>query len=126
MKQYLKAIIIYRHAMFKALYEKVKEKPVYCLFFILALGIFLRWHYFFGIDFDGAQYTLQAKHIADGVYDPTNINHYNQGIRYGMLLPIALMHKMFGVSDFTSFFFQFLFSITQIVIVYYFGKYLFN
>ena len=90
------------------------------------LAIFLRWYYFFGIDFDGAQYTLHAKSIVEGVYDPTYLNGWNQGIRFGMLLPIAFMYKLFGVSNFTTFFFQFLVSIIQIIFVYYLGKHLFN
>ncbi len=96
------------------------------IFIILLFAVFIRWYYFFGIDFDGAQYTLQAKHIADGIYDPIDINLHNQGIRYGMLLPIAFMYMIFGVSDFSSFAFQFFISIVQIILIYFFGKELFN
>ncbi len=89
---------------------------------ILLLGIFLRWHYFYGIDFDGTGYTLAAKSITERIYDPTYLNGWNQGIRFGMILPIALMYKLFGVSDFTTFFFQFAISVLQIVLIYYLGK----
>lgn len=104
--------------------QVLKNKII--LILILLIGLSLRLHYFSGIDFDGTGYTLAAKSIVEGVYDPTDLNGWNQGTRFGMILPIALMYSFFGVSDISTFFFQMAISLLQIVLIYYLGKVLFS
>lgn len=93
---------------------------------ILLFAATLRIYYFAGIDFDGSMYTLEAKNILEGIYNPFDLNYHNQGVRYTILIPIALSFKLFGISEWSAILPVFLASIFQIILVYLLGKKMFN
>lgn len=74
---------------------------------------------------DETQHALEAMHIAKGVYDP-NIIYYNQGVRYTLLLPLAFIFLLFGVSKITFVLFTYSIAIANIFLVYFIGKEFFD
>ncbi len=99
---------------------------MFALLFIVILGIGIRIYYFEGIDFDGSMYALQAKSILEGTYNIYDLHYYDQGVRYSILLPLALVYRLFGITELSTISLVFIASTLQIFFVYFFGKTLFN
>lgn len=105
------------------------------LFLIIIFGIILRFLFFSGIGAsDDLYYTKYAYNFGKGTTNYT----YNseEGIdsasaltlstRIGILFPTLLSYKIFGVNDFSSVIFVLLTGVGNIILIYFFGRLLFN
>ena len=110
----------------KLITQLTLRKEILLLSIIIGFAILLRIIYFYGIDFDGSMYALLAKNILDGTYNLFDLHYYDQGVRYSLLLPLAAIYKIAGISDWTTVSLVFVASIIQIVFIYIFGKNLFG
>ncbi|MDP6647822.1 MAG: glycosyltransferase family 39 protein [Candidatus Woesearchaeota archaeon] len=91
---------------------------------ILLFALLLRLVFFTGGDHsDSLLYFIYADEIVDGTYKPTS-NHFSS--RIGLIYPQAWIYRLFGLNDFTSNIFTLLASLAGIVLIFYFGKFLFN
>ena len=110
--------------MFSNFAKNLARKPKWKLFLIVILGIFLRLVFFSGMDVsDSLEYGKTAHDIKKGIAQnsvPT------LSTRLGLVYPTAISYRIFGISDFSSVLFVFLTSIASIILIFYFGKLLFN
>jgi len=74
---------------------------------------------------DAFAYAQYAYDIASGSYDLNSINGF-YGFRYFVLLPTAFSFMIFGVNDLSSGIFPYIFSLLNIIVVFYLGKIIFN
>ena len=104
--------------------KNLAKKPKLTLFLIVILGIFLRLIFFSGMDVsDSLEYSKTAYDIKKGI---TQSSVPTLSTRLGLIYPTAVSYKIFGISDFSSVLFVLLTSIASIVLIFYFGKLLFD
>lgn len=94
------------------------------LIVIVLFAILLRLIFFSGIDTsDSVYYTKFANDILNDKF-PSETTQLNA--RIGLLIPVAISYSIFGVNDFSSTLFPLLASIFGIILIFHFGKFLFN
>ncbi|MBI3027388.1 glycosyltransferase family 39 protein, partial [Candidatus Woesearchaeota archaeon] len=99
-------------------------KIVFILAIIVVFGLFLRLVFFSGIDAsDGLMNTKYAYDISNNIF-PTSTNQANS--RIGILIPVSLLYSAFGVNDITSIIIILSTSLLGIILIYFFGKMMFN
>ena len=96
------------------------------LLLIVLFGIFLRLIFFSGMGIsDDLAYSKAAHDIMQGNgIDPNST--LTLSTRLGLIYPTIFFYKLFGVNDFSSILFPLLTSIASIILIFYFGKLLFN
>ena len=72
---------------------------------------------------DSVGYAGYANMLAKN--EPIEETHYN-GLRLGILFPVSLLYNIFGVNEFSSNILILLISLSSIILIYKFGKLLFN
>ncbi len=102
----------------------VKNKNLILMILILIFAAVLRLIFFSGIDSsDSLFYTSFADSVAKGAPDLTpNLN----SLRIGLLYPVSVLYRLFGVNDISSNILVLLASLGSIVLAYKFGTLLFN
>lgn len=101
-----------------------KKRNAIILALIVLFGVFLRIIFFYGIDAsDGLQNTKYSYDLSKGIF-PTAKNQANS--RIGLLIPVSVLYSKFGINDLTSTILVLLASIGGIVLIYFFGKFLFG
>ena len=94
------------------------------LFLIVLFGLVLRLAFFSGIGTsDDLAYTRYAIDVGEEI-DPEST--LTLSTRLGIIYTTALSYKLFGINDFSSVLFVLLTSVGSIILVFYFGKLLFN
>jgi len=100
--------------------KKLLKNTRFLLFIIVLFGLTLRLIFFSGMGIsDSLAYSEYAQEL--GKIEPTTL-----GVRLGLIYATALSHNLFGINDFSSVLFVLLTSIGSIVLIFYFGKLLFN
>lgn len=91
---------------------------------IIILGLILRWYFFAGVGTsDDLLNTKYSYDISKNVF-PTTENQANS--RIGLLIPVSVIYKIFGINDYTSTALILLTSLGGILLIYFFGKSFFN
>jgi len=94
------------------------------LILIILFGLILRLFFFSGIGTsDDLAYSKFAGNIEEGI-DPDASRTLST--RLGIIYITALSYKLFGINDLSSVLFVLLTSLGNIILIYYFGKLLFN
>lgn len=94
------------------------------LLIIIIFGILLRIIFFSGYQVgDDKHYLVQAYKFSIGNFEPGD-NIWS--VRIGLVLPTAIFFSLFGVNEVSMSLFPFICSIGVIILIYYFGKLLFN
>ncbi len=94
------------------------------LFIVVLFGLALRLFFFSGMGAsDPLAYSKAANEIDKGI-DPNST--LTLTTRIGLIYATALSYNLFGINDFSSVLFVLLTSIGNIILVFYFGKLLFN
>ncbi len=121
-------ITLKHYNIFKMLFsnfaKNLARKPKLALFLIVIFGIFLRLVFFSGMGVsDSLTYSKTAYNIDKGI-DANSV--LTLSTRLGLIYPTAISYKIFGINDFSSVLFVLLTSIASIILIFYFGKLLFN
>jgi len=96
----------------------------FLLFLIVLFGLILRLVFFQGMGIsDDLAYSRYAYNIENGIDMESSLT---LATRLGIIYTTFLSYKLFGVNDFSSVLFVLLTSIGNIILVFYFGKLLFN
>lgn len=105
---------------------KLLENAKLMLFFIVIFGLILRLIFFSGMGIsDDLAYSKAAYSILEGRgIDPNST--LTLSTRLGLIYPIIFSYKLFGINNFSSVLFVLMASIGNIVLIFYFGKLLFN
>jgi len=94
------------------------------LFLIVIFGIVIRLILFSGVGTsDDLAYTNYANSLSKGEIQQGTLT---LSTRLGLIYPTSVLYLMFGVNDFSSVLFVLLASIGNIILIFYFGKLLFN
>lgn len=105
--------------------EKLLKNTGLLLVLIVLFGLILRLMFFSGMGVsDHLAYASHSYYI-----DKTGLDlsgSQSLATRLGLIYPTALAYKIFGVNDFSSVLFVLLTSLGNIILVFYFGKLLFN
>src|SRR3989338_6989554 len=100
-----------------------KRSFVYLIVIVL-FAILLRLAFFSGVDTsDSVYYAKSANDILNKQF-PSETTQLNA--RIGLLIPVSISYSIFGVNDFSSALFPLLISIFGVIVIFYFGKFLFN
>ena len=111
--------------MFISLKNHCLQKPLIALAGIVFFALALRLIFFVGLGFNDDSYYLEyANTIFKG--EPFHPIKYVWSVRIGVYLPVVLIWKIFGISEFSTVLFFLLCSISSIIAVYCIGKQLFN
>ncbi|MEW6618664.1 MAG: glycosyltransferase family 39 protein [bacterium] len=104
-------------------YQLNKYSKIFIILIVL-FGLALRLVFFSGyVQGDDKHYMGQAYRFSIGDFTPGD----NQwGVRLGMVIPTALSFFLFGVSDISLVLFSLICSLGNIILIYYFGKMIFN
>ncbi len=79
-----------------------KLKPEVWLFLILIFALFLRLYFFVGIGFnDDTEYSYEAYKFSKNGYKTYSFYSIDT-LRTMMVIPLSLIYKLFGVSNFTA------------------------
>ena len=112
---------------FRKMYRKltkIRYKSSILLILILVFALALRLIFFSGIDSsDSLGYTQFANMLAKGE-SLKDVEYF--GLRTGILFPVSVLYSTFGVNEITSNIVILLISLASIVLIYNFGKLLFN
>ncbi|MBI2135159.1 glycosyltransferase family 39 protein [Candidatus Woesearchaeota archaeon] len=104
--------------------RKIRGKSLIWLALIILFGIALRLYFFSGI---GASDDLgYTKYAYDLSQDDYAFPGTHQGMRLFFLYSVSFMYGLFGVNDFSSVFPVLLFSIAGMILIFYFGRFLFG
>jgi len=91
---------------------------------IVLFATLLRLAFFSGVGTsDPVYYSKSANDLLNNKF-PSETTQLNA--RIGLLIPVAISYSIFGVNDFSSTLFPLLTSILGIIVIFYFGKFLFN
>ena len=103
---------------------KMGKRTFIWLILIVLFAAALRLIFFSGIGAsDDLLYTSYAYEMSKNEFSfPAN----HHGTRLGLLYPVSIFYRLFGVNEFSSNAFVFLTSIAGIVLIFYFGKIFFN
>ena len=94
------------------------------LLLIVIFGVILRFVFFSGIGTsDDLAYTSYAYSLSKGEMEGGTLT---LSTRLGLIYPVSVFYSMFSVNDFSSVLFVFLAAIGNIILIFYFGKLLFN
>ena len=106
--------------------QKIFGKIYTLLLLIVLFGLSLRLIFFSGMGIsDSLEYSKTANDINTGKgIDPNST--LTSSTRLGLIYPTALSYNLFGINDFSSVLFVLLTSIGSIILIFYFGKLLFN
>ena len=105
-------------------FNKNNDKYLNMILFIIILGIILRLGFMTGIaGSDDLHYSKYAYNIVNG-NNEIFVDEWSS--RLGVLIPVALCFKLFGVSEFSLLLYPFLCSIAGIFLIYALGNLLFN
>lgn len=100
------------------------SKSIAVLGLILIFGLALRLFFFSGVGTsDPLAYAVYAYHLSINDYLSTM---HQVNARIGVLIPVALLYRLFGTNDYTSTFFTLATSLGSIVLIFCFGRLLFN
>jgi hypothetical protein len=95
------------------------------LLLILLAAAILRLATFGGISgTDDKHYIRYAYQMAQGTYQPDPSSFYS--LRFGVLIPLAFLYRLFGVGDATTIILPFCFSIGTIIVAFLLAKSLFS
>ena len=107
-----------------ALQNSILNNTKIMLFLIVTFGILIRLIFFSGIGTsDDLAYTSYANSLSKGEIQQGTLT---LSTRLGLIYPTSVLYSMFGVNDFSSVLFVLLASIGNIILIFYFGKLLFN
>ena len=113
-----------QNKLYKLLRNKLLRKPALLLFLIVLLGLILRLIFFSGVGTsDDLAYSKYAIEINKGISPDSALT---LSTRLGIVYATALSYRLFGINDFSSVLFPLMTSIGSIILIYYFGKLLFN
>src|SRR3989338_1031326 len=106
--------------------QKIIGKTYVLLLLIVLFGLFLRLIFFSGMGIsDSLVYSKTANDINTGKgIDPNST--LTLSTRMGLIYPTSISYRLFGINDFSSVLFVLLTSTAGIILVFYFGKLLFN
>jgi len=106
--------------------QKIFVKTYTLLLLIVLFGMFLRLIFFSGMGIsDSLAYSKTANDINEGRgIDPNST--LTLSTRLGLIFPTSLSYRLLGINDFSSVIFVLLTSIGSVILVFYFGKLLFN
>tara|TARA_B100000315_G_scaffold250682_1_gene283916 strand:+ start:2356 stop:3801 length:1446 start_codon:yes stop_codon:yes gene_type:complete len=106
--------------------QKIFGKTHLLLLLIVLFGLFLRLLFFSGMGIsDSLAYSKTANDINEGLgIDPDST--LTLSTRLGLIFPTILSYRLFGINDFSSVVFVLIVSIASIILIFYFGKLLFN
>lgn len=108
----------------KALPSRIAGNTKAMLLLIVMLGIILRLAFFSGIGTsDDLAYTRYAHSLIRGEIQEDTLT---LSTRLGLIYPVSILYSIFGVNDFSSVFLVILAAVGNIILVFYFGKLLFN
>lgn len=94
------------------------------LFLIVTFGLVIRLIFFSGIGTsDDLAYTNYADSLNKGEIQQDTLT---LSTRLGLIYPVSVSYSMLGVNDFSSILFVLLASVGNIILIFYFGKLLFN
>ncbi|MBI2653365.1 glycosyltransferase family 39 protein [Candidatus Woesearchaeota archaeon] len=104
--------------------KKIVENSKIALPLIVLLGLILRIIFFSGMGTsDDLLYSRFAHYLDKGVYLDADLS---LSTRLGIIFLTAISYSLFGINDFSSVFFVLASSLAGIVLVYYFGKLIFD
>jgi len=107
-----------------ALPSKAAGNAGIVLLLIVIFGIIIRLIFFSGIGTsDDLAYTGYAHSLSKGEIKGDTLT---LSTRLGLIYPLSVLYSLFGVNDFSSVLFVLLAAIGNIILVFYFGKLLFN
>lgn len=106
--------------------SKILSNARILMFLIVLFSLILRLIFFSGMGIsDSLVYSKTAHDINEGRgIDPNST--LTLSTRLGLVLPTAFSYKLFGINDFSSAIFVLITSIASIILMFYFGKLLFN
>ncbi|MBI2208859.1 glycosyltransferase family 39 protein [Candidatus Woesearchaeota archaeon] len=108
----------------KRLLGKYTHNTGFLLILILLFALVLRLIFFSGMGTsDDLAYSRYAANIGKGI-EPESV--LTLSTRLGIIYTTAFSYKLFGINDFSSVLFVFLTSLASIILIFYFGKLLFN
>src|SRR3989344_9101540 len=102
------------------------RSPYFLLLLIVLFGLALRLAFFSGM---GISDSLVYSKTADDLNNGRGINTDSTltlSTRIGIVNATAFSYKIFGINDFSSVLFPLLTSLASIILIFYFGKLLFN
>ena len=101
------------------------QRPFVPLAGIVFFALALRLIFFVGLGFNDDSYYMQfAGTIFKGL--PFHPTKYVWSVRIGIYLPVVLIWKIFGISEYSTALFFLLCSLGTVIVVYCIGKQLFN
>jgi len=104
--------------------SKIFKNTRLLLFLIVLFGLILRLAFFSGMGTsDDLAYSRYAYNIKYGIEQNSSLT---LSTRLGIIYATALSYRLFGVNDFSSVLFVLITSIGSIILIFYFGKLLFN
>jgi len=111
--------------IYKFLSEGAKKNT--SILYVVLAAFFVRVLFFTGgiRGSDAYAYAMYAFQIASGQYDINLIDNF-YGFRFALLLPTALSYRLFGVSDYSSVLFPYLFSLLNILVVFFIAERIFD
>lgn len=99
-------------------------KPEIWLLIIVLFGLCLRLAFFVGLAWsDDPGYVSDAYRVMNGEFF---LGKYLPALRVGIIYPIALCFKIFGINNFSAALYPLLCSLGMIIVTYYLGKILLN
>lgn len=106
--------------------KKSIDYTLWALFFILIINALLKWRFFCGL--------CQADDFSYGVYSysffrlplPWDLSMDFRALRLSLLLPVSLLFRIFGPSEFTTVLYPMFLSFGTVVLVYLIGKKLYG
>jgi len=101
--------------------NRLLKTPGLILFLIVLFGLALRLIFFSGMGYSDDQYYSKYSYTLGDGTDPNTL-----AVRIGILYATHFFYGILGVNDFSSVFFVLLSSIAGIILIYYFGKLLFD
>ncbi len=115
--------------LFDAIYKFLLDigKKRYAIGSVITAAFFIRILFFTGgvRGSDAYAYALHAFQIASGQYDINAIGSF-YGFRFALLLPTALSYFLFGVNDYSSVLFPYIFSLMNMLMVYFLAREIFD
>lgn len=109
---------------FRNIFNGIFNNYKLLLFIIVVFGLFLRLIFFSGMGVsDDLAYSRYANDIGKGIDKDSTLT---LATRLGLIYPTALSYAFFGVNDLSSVLFVLMASIGNIILIFYFGKLLFN
>jgi len=98
----------------------------FLILLIVLFGLFLRLIFFSGMGIsDSLAYSRAAHEINKGQGINPN-STLTLSTKLGLIFPTALSYRLFGVNDFSSVIFVLIISTASLILIFYFGKLLFN